>query len=141
MTSEAANPEAAGTFVPARSWPFARSWLGAALLTAAAIYGPQLSMCLYTQGFVACSHCKAGVWQVAPIAPGLFFYETGRRLLNLPHFSSAVGIAFVIVLSLLIFAGLTAGVRRAGRWWAAILIPVALASGFIAFAILSAMRM
>lgn len=117
-----------------------RSWPRAALLTAGAIYGPQLLMCLYTLGFVACSHCKAGVWQLAPIVPGLFFYEWGRRLLDLPHFSGAVGVALSIVISLLVCAVLTLGVRQAGHWRAAILIPVLFASAIIAVALLSAMR-
>ena len=126
--------------VPIASPSTARSWWCAALPTACAIYGPQLLMCLYTLFWVSCGHCKLAVWQVAPIAPGLFLYETGRRILDLPHFSSEIGITLTIALSVLVLAALTAWVRHAGRWWLAILIPVTLASGFLAVALLGAIR-
>lgn len=116
------------------------SWPRTLALTAAAIYGPQLLMCLYTLGFVACSHCKAAVWQIAPIAPGLFFYEWGRRIFDLPRFSGVAGVTLAATLSLLVFVGLTTGLRHVGRWRAAILIAVALASALLAVALLSAVR-
>src|SRR5688572_8108932 len=128
MTSKASNP-ISGAAPRATS-----SWLPAGLLAVSAIYGPQLLMCLYARCFVGCSHCKTGVWQVAPIAPGLFFYEWGRRILNLPHFSSGIGLTCTIVLSLLVVAGITVLLRQAERWRVAILILVTIASGLIAVA-------
>lgn len=137
MTVEPAVPTANEPMLPR---PGRISWPRAALLTVCAVYGPQLIMCLYTLGFVSCSHCKLAVWQVAPVAPGLFLGECGQRIFNLPHFSSELGIAFAIALSLLVLVGLTAWLRHAGRWRLAILILVALASAMLAFALLSAIR-
>jgi hypothetical protein len=136
---------AAEQSIPPASAPIPRpvrdySWWHAALLTASAIYGPQLLMCLYTLGFVACSHCKTGVWLLAPIAPGLLLYEWGRHIFGLEHSSSAVGLTCTIALSLLVFGGLTVLMHNAERWRVAILIAVTLASGFIAVALLGAMR-
>lgn len=116
------------------------SWPRAALLTVCAVYGPQLIMCLCTLGFVSCSHCKAAVWQVAPVAPGLFLYECGRRIFNLPHFSSELGMAFAMALSLLVLVGLAAWLRHAGRWRVGIVTLVALAAAMLAFALLGAIR-
>lgn len=137
MTVEPAVPTASEPMLPR---PGRISWPCAALLTAYAVYGPQLIMCLYTLGFVSCSHCKAAVWQVAPVAPGLFLHESSRQIFNLPRFSSELGMAFAIGLSLLVLVGLTAWLRHAGRWRLAILILVALASAVLAFALLSAIR-
>ena len=98
-------------------------------------------MCLYTLGFVSCSHCKLAVWQIAPGAPGVFIYVWGHSIFGLPRFSNGVDLAFIGVYSLLVFCGLAAWLRCAGRWRIGVLSAATLGSAFIAVALLGGIRM
>jgi Na+-translocating ferredoxin:NAD+ oxidoreductase RnfD subunit len=108
--------------------------------TLGAVYLPLLVMCLYTLGWVSCSHCKAAVWQLTPTAPGLFAYELSRQAVDLPHFSGPFGVATSIVLTLLSLAGIAAWLRHAGRWRIPVATVVVLASSWLAMALLSVVR-
>jgi Na+-translocating ferredoxin:NAD+ oxidoreductase RnfD subunit len=109
--------------------------------TLGTVYLPLLVMCLYTQGWVSCSHCKAAVWWTAPTAPGLLTYELSRRLVDLPHFSGSFGVITTIALTLLLLAGIAAWFRRAGRWRIAVAVLLLPGSSWLAFALLSVVRM
>jgi len=110
------------------------------LLALGVVYVPQLAMCLYTLGWVACSHCKAAVWQLAPLAPGLLMYELTRKLVDLPHFSGAASMATIIVLTMLMLAGIAAGLRHAGRGRIPLALLLTLGSSWLAFAVLAVTR-
>lgn len=110
------------------------------LLAFGVVYVPQLAMCLYTLGWVACSHCKAVVWQLAPLAPGLLAYELTRKLVDLPHFSGAAAMTAAMMLTVLMLAGIAAGFRHAGRGRIPLALLLTLGSSWLAFALLAVTR-
>lgn len=104
------------------------TWRRATGMAVGAVYAPQFLMCLYTLGFVSCSHCKLAVWQVASVAPGLFIHESARKFLDTPNFSGAGEIAASCILTVMVIAGLVAWLRCAGRWRFALLLATMLVS-------------
>ena len=129
----ASNPRAA-------SRATALSWGRATLLALGCVYVPLLAMCLYTLGWVSCSHCKVAVWKCAPIAPGLLVHAFTRGQLGLTHVPFAVGIVMMIAFTLLMLAGITAGLRHAGRVRIPLVIVLTLGAGWMAVVLLARMR-
>lgn len=100
--------------------PLRLTWPCALALAVGAVYGPQLLMGLFTLAAVDCSHCRATIWKMLAITPGI-------ELLLLPWlgfrfhspFGDFVNITIVAMLSLLIVTGLALLLRRWAnwRWW------------------------
>lgn len=116
------------------------SWERAAGLSCLAVYGPFVVTATYALLFVSCSHCKKTAWTLLPCAPGLLPLEAGRRLLDLPRPSDALGFALAIIISFAIILALTCLVRRGRRLrLAGLALAIAVFSTF-AFCTLSMIR-
>jgi hypothetical protein len=110
MTAEPAMPTS-----PAL--PLRWSWLRAALLAAAAVYGPQLLMGFYTLASVSCGHCRATVWKMMAVAPGVELAVLPSMLFKFHCNASndAVALTVVSALSLLALAGVAVLLRHSSR--------------------------
>jgi hypothetical protein len=119
---------------PALSWPRAMAW------TLGAAYLPLLAMCLYTLGWVGCSHCKVTVWQLSPIGPGLFLWHLTRAVVDLPRLSDGIELTVAIVLTLPLLTLLAAAFHFSGRWRIPVGMLLLLGSSWLAFALYSVVR-
>jgi len=116
-----------------------RVWWKAVGLSIAIVYLPFVVMAIYTVLFVSCPHCKAVSWQILPIAPGMvpgFLFQ-----MHVTHLRGEW--AFWItsgVIELLALGGLSAFIRRGGRWRTAATITAFVISSLLAVATLATIR-
>lgn len=136
------NPEFESAAAPRNATTRELSWARAGALAVGTIYLPLLGMCLYTTAFVSCSHCKQGVWIVAPFAPGGFVWEWTRHFLHLPRAAGVLTATVSGGLSLLIALALAVGLRhtRPGRGRFALLGTAGAAATCLAYAVFALMR-
>jgi hypothetical protein len=139
VTGQSTSIESAG-IPPAASRTAPLSWRRATAWTLGTAYLPLLAMCLYTLGWVSCSHCKVAVWKCAPIAPGLLVHTFTRGQLGLMHVPFAVGIVMMIAYTVLMLAGITAGHRHAGRGRTPLVIVLNLGAAWLAVTLFALIR-
>ena len=95
------------------------------------MYGPFVAVAIYTWLYVPCDHCKAAIWTILPVGPGMVPVVWGLLVTNLPRSSGLIIFLPALVASAGLVLGLAWFVGRGKLWWR---IPVALvALGFNAF--------
>jgi hypothetical protein len=116
-------------------------WLRLLPLAAGAVYGPQLLMAGYTLCAVDCADCKATVWKLVAVTPGLELVLLPIVLLHVhADFGEMVNLAMIMVLSLLSLWGVTTMLRCRARWRWQIFGAVFLMFSLGAFLLLAAIR-
>jgi hypothetical protein len=116
-------------------------WLAAFTSSAAAVYGPYAVMTLYTQAYVSCDHCKQATRNLLACAPGLLPVELIQRGLGIPHQSDWIWFSFAAAFAILWVLGFTFVLRRSwllGVTGAVLTIAI---SSWLAFVLLSMIRM
>jgi hypothetical protein len=129
------------TPTPAIEAPANPSWLRALAFSAAASYGPQLLMGIYTLCAVDCRHCRATVWQFMAVAPGLEAILPAFLNLRL-HLSMSAFTTFSILgaVSLVLLLCVATWLRHCPRWRWWISGGVFLLFSFGAFVLLCLIR-
>jgi hypothetical protein len=115
-----------------------RSWKWAWGVSGLAVYGPFAAMGVYTLLCVSCDHCKAAVWTVFPLAPGILPVDFVRRWLDLPRPADEVWLLAGVACSAVLLAAVAWLVQRKSWWVRALSVAGTLAYGAVAAIVLLA---